>query len=237
MANVILVHGRNANAKSWNGVDEKLREAEHTVAAPTLKGHVDPAFKDIGDTGALGEEILLAALARPSSVDVTLSEHVAQVGAELASMGKAVLIGHSQGGMAVSGAAERWPERVEAVVYLAAMLPDKGDSGGSLLKMIRSHVKREKFAADFRSILPAAKDALVRQPESADEEAFARSVGFEELPRHYIATGDDGVIPPEAQSEMLAKYPDTEIHPLDTGHFPQYQDKEALLEIITGILK
>lgn len=237
MANVILIHGRNANAASWNGMDEKLREASHIVASPTLKGHVDPAFKDLSDASALQFELLLAALSQPSSIDATLSEHVDQIGAELPPAGKAVLIGHSQGGMAISAAATRWPDRVEAVVYLAAMLPSDGDSGESLHKMISSHVKPREFAADFFSILPEAADALVRQPESADGETFSSSGRFEALTHHYIATKHDGVVPPTAQSEMFSKYPAIKLWNIDTGHFPQYQDRETLLKILEDILK
>src|SRR5262249_52734426 len=44
------------------------------------------------------------------------------------SSGRAVLVGHSAGGMAISAAAEKAPERVEGLIYVCAFLPRTGES-------------------------------------------------------------------------------------------------------------
>ncbi|MFI8939694.1 alpha/beta fold hydrolase [Streptomyces syringium] len=45
----------------------------------------------------------------------------------------AVLVGHSYGGMVVSGVADRVPERVDSLVYLDAVVPEDGDFCWSLV--------------------------------------------------------------------------------------------------------
>ena len=41
-----------------------------------------------------------------------------------------VLIGHSYGGMVISGVAEQIPERINRLVYLDAFVPNDGESDG-----------------------------------------------------------------------------------------------------------
>ena len=41
---------------------------------------------------------------------------------------KGVLVGHSYGGMAISGVADRVPEKVASLVYLDAFVPENGQS-------------------------------------------------------------------------------------------------------------
>jgi pimeloyl-ACP methyl ester carboxylesterase len=43
-------------------------------------------------------------------------------------LGDVVLVGHSYGGMVITGAADRLPERVRRLVYLDAFLPEDGES-------------------------------------------------------------------------------------------------------------
>ena len=44
-----------------------------------------------------------------------------------------VLVGHSYGGMVISGAADRVPEKIASLVYLDAFVPESGQSSVSLL--------------------------------------------------------------------------------------------------------
>jgi pimeloyl-ACP methyl ester carboxylesterase len=108
MATFVLVHGAWHGGWKWRLVAPILRRAGHEVFAPTLTG--------------LGER---AHLAR-SRVDLDL--HVQDVVAlmEMEDLREVVLVGHSYGGMVVTGAAERSPERVRRVVYLDAFVPESG---------------------------------------------------------------------------------------------------------------
>ena len=87
-----------------------LQQAGHQVFTPSLTG--------------LGER---AHLARP---DVNLSTHVQDVANAIwyEDLSDIVLVGHSYGGMVVTGVAERMPERIAHLVYLDAFLPADGQS-------------------------------------------------------------------------------------------------------------
>ncbi|MCC5576123.1 alpha/beta fold hydrolase [Microtetraspora sp. AC03309] len=66
---------------------------------------------------------------------VNLDTHIQDVTGVLAAenIHDAVLVGHSYGGMVITGVADRMPDRVNALVYLDAMVPGDGDSCWSLV--------------------------------------------------------------------------------------------------------
>jgi pimeloyl-ACP methyl ester carboxylesterase len=70
----------------------------------------------------LGER---AHLARPG---IDLNDHVQDVVAllDMEDLGDVVLVGHSYGGMVVTGAADRNPARIRHLVYLDAFVPENG---------------------------------------------------------------------------------------------------------------
>ncbi|MBI3979496.1 MAG: alpha/beta fold hydrolase [Chloroflexi bacterium] len=110
MATFVIVHGRGTGGWSWKRVRPLLQAAGHEVFTPTLTG--------------LGER---AHLAHP---DVDLETHIQDVVGVLAweDLHKVVLVGHSYGGMVVTGAADRVPERLAHVIYLDARVPQDGEA-------------------------------------------------------------------------------------------------------------
>ena len=88
------------------------------------------------DLRAHGHRVLVVALAgmgsRAAELNpaITLYTHVDDVCAQIEAAGfeRFVLVGHSYGGMVVTGAATRLGGRIDALVYLDAFLPDDGQS-------------------------------------------------------------------------------------------------------------
>src|SRR4030095_9902597 len=60
--------------------------------------------------------------------DIDLETHIADVVSllEMEDLHDVVLVGHSYGGMVVTGAADRVPERIARLVYLDAFVPEHG---------------------------------------------------------------------------------------------------------------
>jgi pimeloyl-ACP methyl ester carboxylesterase len=87
-----------------------LRKAGHEVYTPTLTG--------------LGERRHLL------NANVDLEMHIADVVGVLAfeDCHEVVLVGHSYGGMVITGVADRAPERIKELVYLDAAHPRNGES-------------------------------------------------------------------------------------------------------------
>jgi pimeloyl-ACP methyl ester carboxylesterase len=120
MAAYVLVGGGWLGGWCWQRVARRLREEGHDAYPVTLTG--------------LGERVHLA------SAQVDLDTHIADVVnlIEFEDLRDVVLLGHSYGGLVVTGAADRIPGRVSRLVYLdTAPIPD----GGSLI---------EKFPAELR---------------------------------------------------------------------------------------
>jgi pimeloyl-ACP methyl ester carboxylesterase len=110
MATFVLVHGGGHGGWCYQPVARLLRSAGQEVYAPTLSG--------------LGERSNLLS----PSIDLDL--HVRDVAAVLhyEDLRDVILVGHSYGGMVVTGAADRVPDRVERLVYLDAANPVNGQS-------------------------------------------------------------------------------------------------------------
>src|SRR4051812_36253499 len=109
MATFVIVHGAWTGAHAWRWVRPLLREAGHDVVTPSLTG--------------LGER---AHLATPAT---DLDTHIADVSAVLhfEDLSDVVLVGHSYGGMVISGVAARDPARIAQLVYLDADVPEDGE--------------------------------------------------------------------------------------------------------------
>jgi len=106
VANFVLVHGAWHGGWCWRFVRPLLQA--HEVHAPSLTG--------------LGER---KHLARP---DIDLDTHIADVVSllEMEDLRDVILVGHSYGGMVVTGAADRAPARIKRLVYLDAFVPEDG---------------------------------------------------------------------------------------------------------------
>ncbi len=109
-ATFVLVPGHWTGAFVWHTVAPLLREAGHTVYAVTCTG--------------LGERVHLANAA------ITLDDFITDVVnvMEYEDLHDVVLVGHSFGGMIITGVAEKAPERLAQLVYLDAQAPADGQS-------------------------------------------------------------------------------------------------------------
>jgi pimeloyl-ACP methyl ester carboxylesterase len=112
----VLVHGAWGGAWIWKRVIAPLRAAGHEVHAVTLTGDGERAH-----------------LRRP---DISLQTHVDDVLGlvEAEELGEIVLVGHSYGGMVITGAAdallERGRVRLRHLVYVDAVVPLPGEGWG-----------------------------------------------------------------------------------------------------------
>jgi pimeloyl-ACP methyl ester carboxylesterase len=108
MATFVLVHGAWHGSWCWKRVRKALQERGHDVFTPTMTG--------------VGERLHLL------SPRVNLDTHIEDVvnlirWEELSDI---VLCGHSYGGCVITGVADRVPDRIAALVYLDAFVPEDG---------------------------------------------------------------------------------------------------------------
>jgi pimeloyl-ACP methyl ester carboxylesterase len=110
MATYVLVHGGGHGGWCYQKVASRLRAAGHDVHAPTLTG--------------LGERSHLL------SGDVDLDLHIRDVVGVLRyeDLREVILVGHSYGGMVITGVADRAADRIGRLVFLDAATPVNGQS-------------------------------------------------------------------------------------------------------------
>jgi pimeloyl-ACP methyl ester carboxylesterase len=110
MATYVLVHGGAHGGWCYQKVARRLRVAGHEVHAPTLTG--------------LGERSHLV------SRDVDLDLHIRDVVQVLQyeDLHDVILVGHSYGGMVITGVADRAADRIARLVYLDAANAVNGQS-------------------------------------------------------------------------------------------------------------
>jgi pimeloyl-ACP methyl ester carboxylesterase len=106
----VLIHGAWGGGWNYQRVARALRVQGHEVYAPGLTGCGERAHLLDGR--------------------VNLSTHIQDVLNifQYESIERAVLMGHSYGGMVITGVADRIPDRISALVYLDAFLPENGQS-------------------------------------------------------------------------------------------------------------
>jgi len=106
----VLVHGAWSGGWCYARVMALLRARGHTVFTPTLTGQGERAH------------LLNGA--------INLSTHIADVLGvfHYERLSDVVLAGHSYGGMVITGVADRIPEKIKALAYLDAFVPQDGQS-------------------------------------------------------------------------------------------------------------
>ena len=196
MATFVLVHGAWHTGDLLEAVARPVRVAGHDVYTPTLAGNHPEDAKTIGLTGAI-----------QSLVDYLAAHALADV----------VLVGHSYGGMVITGAADRVPERVRRLVYCNAFVPNDGECLNDMVPphyvalfdaihadspdgrvMLPYPIWREAFVNDGDSMTAEhAYGRLVPQPYATFTEAIALSANTAAwtIPKSYIDATEDTALP------------------------------------------
>lgn len=134
MATFVLVHGAWAGSIVWRPIEQRLRKAGHEVLRPTLTG--------------VGERKHL--LNRGIDLETHIEDVLGVIDYE--DLSGFVLVGHSYGGMVVTGVADRVPDKIASLVYLDAFVPENGQS---LFGLVPAEAPRPDQPA-----VPAAEDYL-----------------------------------------------------------------------------
>jgi pimeloyl-ACP methyl ester carboxylesterase len=130
MATFVLVHGAWHGGWCWSRVAPRLRAAGHTVFTPTMTG--------------FGERSHLL------TADVGLETNVTDIMNVLKweDLHDVILVAQSYAGMVTTSVADRLPERIGALIYINAFIPDDGISQNDMLPDWRREMIEEETARD-----------------------------------------------------------------------------------------
>ena len=115
MANIVLIHGAWHGGWCYRDTAKALRAKGHNVFTPTLSGNGEHAHQ--------------------SHDGITLETHIRDVLGviEAEELSDVILLGHSYGGMVITGVADRIPEKLKHLIYLDAFIPENSDTLLSIL--------------------------------------------------------------------------------------------------------
>jgi pimeloyl-ACP methyl ester carboxylesterase len=172
----VIVHGATGGGWDWQTMDDLLSADGHSVYRPTLTG--------------LGERMHL------SSPDIDLTTHINDIANVILfeDLEDVVLVGHSYGGMVITGVMNLIPERIKHAVFLDAAVPEDGMSAEDLWGEITSPHKVIDGIIHFSWL--NEDESLPRDvPQSL--KTYTQSVSFSnpvalELPATFVAFIDPG---------------------------------------------
>ncbi|MDB5576280.1 MAG: alpha/beta hydrolase [Bradyrhizobium sp.] len=231
---VILIHGAFSNGQVWGHVAARLQAAGHEVVTVDLPGRP-------GAPMAPGE--------------VTLDLYRDVVVKTLNGMSRpAIVVGHSFAGIVIAAAAEQAPEKIKTLVFVAAYLPQDGDSLVSLAQRdpdarIGAHLRIDKeqgiavveydargelFANDGPEPLKLQLPDLILDEPLTPLATPVQVSGarFGEVDKVYVFTSMDQVISPAFQAKMVAATPVRRTVTLQTGHLPFLTDADGVTNAI-----
>ena len=238
MGRVVLIHGGWVGGWYWEKVVPLLEGEGHRVEAPDLPGSGDD----------------------PTPIpEVSLQGYADRVCEVLdAQPEPAVLVGHSSGGMVISQAAERRPDKVEMLVYLSAYLLRDGEALLAVAEndtesLILPNLVMSEDGASATIREEAIVEALFHDcPDEDVERAMARfgpqavaplatpvsltEGSFGRVPRAYIETLEDRAVSPSLQKEMYGRLPCREVFSMETGHASMYAAPEELAGHLNTLL-
>jgi pimeloyl-ACP methyl ester carboxylesterase len=234
---LVLVHGAWGGAWIWRRVLPALRAGGHEVHAVTLTGDGERAH-----------------LRRP---EISLQTHIDDVVGliEAEELREVVLVGHSYGGMVITGAAsalmQRDSQRVRRLVYVDAMVPLPGEGWGDAHSPETVAVRRAAAAANDNALPPpdpadfgiggADRDWLLRRqvphpfgmyrvPLEYDGNSLAR------LPRLFVDCNQPAYPTIDAMRQRVRELPGWQVVEMPTGHFPMVTQLEALVRHILAFV-
>ena len=233
MATFVLVHGAWHGGWCWGPLERALRGCGHDVTSPTLTG--------------LGERSHLA------SPNIVPDTHVLDIVNHIKwkDLDDFILVGHSYGGVIITGVAGRVPERIRTLVYLDAVVPEEsGVSAITNRNPERTAAFREQLAKGGFVVKPDQFDAWSDNPDHLallrakcsphpirglieGVTLTGREAGVTD--RHYILAERNKPSIFWEEYGRVSKRPGWQLHSMPTKHDIMVEAPEALADLLQAI--
>jgi pimeloyl-ACP methyl ester carboxylesterase len=220
----VLVHGAWGGSWDWKIVDSMLTRLGNVVYRPALTG--------------LGERVHLA------STSIGLATHIDDVVNTILweNLHDVVLLGHSYGGVVITGVADRIPERIRQLIYLDAILPDSGETvlgimPPELTELIRANTRDGTVVPPWEPAdKPLPKD--VPHPlRTLTDTLRLVNPGRLKVPATYILTVEPSEpkdpFQPFADRARARGWP---VRVMTADHVPERSNPEALVRLLLQVV-
>ena len=204
-----------------------------------------PVVEALHGRGHRGHPVTLSGLdpgAPPPRETISLDRHVDDATAALVAVAPpegAVLVGHSYAGTVITAVADRLPERVRALVYLDAFVPDDGDSCFAM-----TTDEQRRWYVDGAGRTGWGVDPLPFFDERARPHPLATLVqrvrltgGWRRVPvKHYVAVTEwPGESPFAPTAARLRGDPTWTVHAWDTRHNVLWDGPGRVLDLLATL--
>ncbi|OJU81062.1 MAG: hypothetical protein BGO10_00605 [Chlamydia sp. 32-24] len=230
--NVILVHGGMVGGWYWKHVKKELERENLSVFSPTLTG--------------LGEKKHLLT----SSID--LNTHILDIVnfIHFNELNNCILVGHSYGGMVITGVADQIGDKIKHLIYLDALIPQHNEC---MFDLISSSIKeyliqRANDMGDGQFVPPHLEDSYpfdqknrqwVHTYSTAQSlKTFSQPLSLNHSLKNFTlsfikCTGD------HALDSMLerAKRLRMDCHLLNSDHYPMVSQPLPLAKLLYNLIK
>jgi len=163
--------------------------------------------------------------------------------------GPVVLVGHSYGGAVITAAGADDP-RVKALVYIAAIVPDKGETVGQIFQRAAPHPRAPQLQPDKNGLLWVDADAFggAIAPEAAPAESALLAANqkpiamaclgetldaaaWRQKPSWFLIAEADRMVAPETQ-RFTAQRMGAEVLSAPTDHWPLASAASTVAKLI-----
>lgn len=219
----VIVHGAWGGSWAFKKVDSLMTADGYVVYRPPLTGQ--------------GERVHLA------SPNVDLSTHIKDVVNMILfeNLQDIVLVGHSYGGMVITGVADQVPDRIRKLIYLDAFLPTDGESVFTANPQGANWIKpMEKDGMIVPSWVKADQPLPRDVPQSIktfSEPIALKNSKAKDIPGVYILTVDEGKKPEEDTFGIFAeraKKRKWKYIEMIADHNPQWSIPQDLVKLLEG---
>lgn len=235
----VFVHGAWLGGWCWEEVKPLLEKQGHCAVAVDLPGHGE-------DTRPIEQQDMETYTQCLVDLLQTFDHPV-------------ILVGHSMGGMSISQAASRVPEKVKKLVYVTAFLPKNGQSNDGLDNGIKPTdwkalaaqgiaVKLDESGTITELLPEFAAEALYNDISEERGKAYTQRHGretmmaqyqpvtltpaFETIPKVYVRCSLDTIMLPEMQDRMIQDTYCEAVYTLEAGHSPYFSKPAELADIL-----
>lgn len=231
MTTYLMVHGGWRGGWIYRPLATRLRAQGHIVYTPSLSGCGEHSHQLNGD--------------------LTLSTHIQDIVNLIRweQLDDVVLVGHSYGGMVITGAADRERQHVRALVYLDAVVPSSGKSFAdcypSLGEVFANAASENQGlyvdpipASSFGVRLEnqALVDSLATPfPLAAvTEKLFFTPETLEDLPKTFVLAEGWAANPYVDNKERFTNDPNWSFHTAPVGHDLMLEAPDLVFDVLTG---
>lgn len=224
-ATYVLVHGAWGGSWDWKTVDSMLTRLGNVVYRPDLTG--------------LGERVHLA------SSSIGLATHIDDVVNTILWEGlhDVILLGHSYGGVVITGVADRIPERIRQLIYLDAILPDSGETvlgimPPELTELVRANTRDGMVIPPWEPAdKPLPKDVPHPLRTLTDTLRLVNPARLK-VPATYILTVEPSEprdpFQPFADRARARGWP---VHVMTADHVPERSNPDALVRLLLQVVQ